>query len=361
MTDASRKRKSFPSQEPAANRRRYEKYKASGNQKPTGVLRYTCRDDEEKCLIQADIDRVREIMNSGQSNLVSNEMLLKSILKYFIHGNTATCTTPVSSSDRTHGSQATANISYASSFCGKGKAGELMFVTSESAITQLLSEKSNHICGPLHVQTVNLKGHVAMYELCCQQCSYKTRWNSSPYLSATGSENPKFLVNLRMAHSYLSSGLREVQYQTLCNGANIGLLSTEYIARLREKYKGVVDTACKKSQMDSIIEEIASTEKLMDGIEVMTDARHGTRKNAKDTDVICLGDSTHKCLWNGHITRRINSCTQRHELLGTKRMYNFFDNMDVPIARHTHDDNRSVSKFVEDERPDTTNSIDVWH
>ena len=57
----------------------------------------------------------------------------------------------------------------------------------------------------------------------------------------------------------------------------------------------------------------------------------------------------------------MDSCTQIHELLGTKRMYNFFDNMDIPIARHTHDDKRSVSKFVEDERPDTTNSIDVWH
>ena len=42
-------------------------------------------------------------------------------------------------------------------------------------------------------------------------------------------------------------------------------------------------------------------------------------------------------------------------------MYEHFDDTRIVIKRHVHDDNRSVSKYVETERPDTENAIDIWH
>ena len=103
-------------------------------------------------------------------------------------------------------------------------------------------------------------------------------------------------------------------------------MSSQFVSNVRQKYQGIVNSCCEESQNNAIMEEIASTEEVMEGIEVLTDARHGTRKNAKDTDVICLGGVSHKCLWNGHLTRKVDPVTQRHELLGVKKMYEHFYN-----------------------------------
>ncbi len=53
------------------------------------------------------------------------------------------------------------------------------------------------------------------------------------------------------------------------------------------------------------------------GIDIETDARHGWRKNAKDTSVVCLGYKTHKVLRLEHVTKADDRVTQRHELIGT--------------------------------------------
>ena len=68
-----------------------------------------------------------------------------------------------------------------------------------------------------------------------------------------------------------------------------------------------------------------------------------------------------------HVTRGDDNCTQRHELLGTKRMYNYFDS-DIPdiggsvsVHTHAHGRNASVNKFLRDERKDTINQNETWH
>ena len=54
-------------------------------------------------------------------------------------------------------------------------------------------------------------------------------------------------------------------------------------------------------------EEIGSY-KDVDGFGIMTDARHGWRKNAKDTSVIVIGEKTHKVLQCVHIQNKIIMC-----------------------------------------------------
>jgi hypothetical protein len=52
----------------------------------------------------------------------------------------------------------------------------------------------------------------------------------------------------------------------------------------------------------------------------MTDARHGWRKNAKDTSVVAIGEKTHKVLKCEHVTKTDDLVTQRHSLLSHNAM-----------------------------------------
>ena len=95
-------------------------------------------------------------------------------------------------------------------------------------------------------------------------------------------------------------------------------------------------------------------------IDVETDARHGWRKNSKDTSVVALGKETHKVIGHEHITKEDDSVSQRHELLGTKRLYDHFEKEGVGIRVHAHDRNQSINKFIR-ETTTATNQNDIWH
>jgi hypothetical protein len=43
-------------------------------------------------------------------------------------------------------------------------------------------------------------------------------------------------------------------------------------------------------------------------IAILTDARHGCRRNAKDTNVVCIGNATHKVLREEHMTKDDDMC-----------------------------------------------------
>ncbi|CAH1782817.1 unnamed protein product, partial [Owenia fusiformis] len=69
---------------------------------------------------------------------------------------------------------------------------------------------------------------------------------------------------------------------------------------LQKKY---IEDLRTESLADAIALEIGTGERLFDGITIMTDARHGWRKNAKDCDVVCIGNETHKMLNSVHVTK----------------------------------------------------------
>ena len=99
------------------------------------------------------------------------------------------------------------------------------------------------------------------------------------------------------------------------------------------------------------------------GIDIKTDARHGWRKNAKDTSVVCIGDRSHKVLRHEYITKEDDHVTQRHEKIGTERIYDYFDQNEVPIRIHTHDRNMSINKMVKVQHKEdgVLNQNDKWH
>ena len=92
----------------------------------------------------------------------------------------------------------------------------------------------------------------------------------------------------------------------------------------------------------------------------MTDARHGWRKISKDTTVVALGEKTHQVMDCEHITKAQDKVAQRHERLGTEKIYNNLAAKDISIKIHSHDRNMAVNKFVKDTNF-TTNQNDLWH
>ena len=83
MADNQGKRKNYPSEDPNAKRQRYVKMKEAGKMKPTGALKFTCKDESEKLQLQMKFDRARRVLNP-EPNTVSNENLLNIVFDYFL-------------------------------------------------------------------------------------------------------------------------------------------------------------------------------------------------------------------------------------------------------------------------------------
>lgn len=98
-----------------------------------------------------------------------------------------------------------------------------------------------------------------------------------------------------------------------------------------------------------------------EGIDILTDARHGWRKNSRQTDVVCLGGITKKVIRLETVTRADDSIAQRHEMIGTLRVYKHLKDHQVRIRRHCHDNNPSVTKELRDNQKPVVNQLDNWH
>ena len=90
---------------------------------------------------------------------------------------------------------------------------------------------------------------------------------------------------------------------------------SEFFENYKESIKMLVDESC----LDALDEEIVAYPE-MNGINILTDARHGTRRNSKYTDIVCIGSESHKVLRIETITRADKPCAQKHELLGTNKI-----------------------------------------
>ena len=80
----------------------------------------------------------------------------------------------------------------------------------------------------------------------------------------------------------------------------------------------------------ALFENIGSYEDL-DGIDIIADARHGWRKNARDTSVIAVGHNTHNVLNCMNVIKADDPVTQRHEKHGTEKIYRDLDQTDVTV------------------------------
>ena len=90
-----------------------------------------------------------------------------------------------------------------------------------------------------------------------------------------------------MAHGYFISGILPNQYERITTASGIGILGNTYLNAFFESYSQCVKALAKESTRDALLEETVTYED-MDGINILRDARHATRRNSKYTDVITL-------------------------------------------------------------------------
>ena len=88
----------------------------------------------------------------------------------------------------------------------------------------------------------------------------------------------------------------------IVTAASIECISKERRSKCFVNIRTMFHNECVHSIDNAVNDEIASYEEL-DGINIMTDTRHGWRKNSKDTSVLALGEQTHKVMNCVHNTK----------------------------------------------------------
>ncbi len=116
--------------------------------------------------------------------------------------------------------------------------------------------------------------------------------DTSPHI-----EGGKYLANMQVMHGLYASGLRYSQYEHFCHSAMFGQIPESKFSSIHDMYCDVTKDAREESvvgarQEEELLSIHDAEENAYDyqGICILTDARHATRRNAKQSDVIALGN-----------------------------------------------------------------------
>ena len=282
-------RKKRPSDNPEAQQIRNKKRKLTAT-KQRGRLEFSYETDSEKLSLFNKLDTVKMVMSKGAVSGTSTYTALNQILDYFLERNTrGSCSSLADTAE--HQTHATPTYQYVTK---EEALQDDMFLCTRKAIDNLLLRIGEHglncTSGQFRISKYQKMKHACSASINCAG-GHVIDWVSSPHV-----EGGKFLANIKMAHGFFASGMLPNQYERLCEGAGIGTMSANYRKSLQEVYSTVVEKAAKQSQLDALHEEIAFSvaSGQDDGINILTDARHCWRRNARFTDVVCLGENTHK-------------------------------------------------------------------
>ena len=194
--------------------------------------------------------------------------------------------------------------------CDKDYTIANIFLCTHSSVENLVQAAEFHFrhCSKnLHQSETSMRGGVTVLKLKCQD-GHIFSWTSSPYLP-----NGHFTVNTRFVHSYLSTGILQNQFERFSNC--LGFSGFETVTKTIENdYRSAVDFECRLSCESAIMEEIVNLFDNEGSVDIMTDAKHGHRKNAKDTNVICLGQTTHISVVKKK-TKALSSCAVTVQLI----------------------------------------------
>ncbi|CAC5392122.1 unnamed protein product [Mytilus coruscus] len=100
-------------------------------------------------------------------------------------------------------------------------------------------------------------------------------------------------------------------YKRFAQGSGIGVISDENRTSFLNVHSQHIQEEYKYSTEIAFLQEIASYEKFDSKKDIMSDARHGWRKNAKDTSVVCIGEKTHQVISCEHVTKTMDPVSQR--------------------------------------------------
>ena len=171
-----------------------------------------------------------------------------------------------------------------------------------------------------------------------------------------------------MMHALYTSGLRYSQYERFCDGSMFGKCPEAVFTQTHDMYCDTTEELTKASVTEArqeeevlSIQEAEENDTQYEGINILTDARHSTQRNARQSDIIALGNKTHRVVGAVTVTKDDDSVSQRHELYGVKKLYEDFEDYSLAINIHGHDRNASVNKYLRTSRPNVENANDTWH
>jgi hypothetical protein len=108
--------------------------------------------------------------------------------------------------------------------------------------------------------------------------------------------------------TFHNSGMLPSHYSKFVDGAGIGKINKEKCNKFFKSYDKNIQQEYDKSTETALLEESASYyDEKFGEIDILTDARHGWRKNGKDSSIVAIGEKTHKVLSCQHVV------SQRHE------------------------------------------------
>ena len=194
------------------------------------------------------------------------------------------------------------------------------FLCSKKKIFELINQCNN--ASPSTAVGYEQDYHVAVVTLCSTKGGLMT-WTSSPPLK------DNYEINHRMVHASLCAGLRAVQYESLCKFSAIGMTTAYFRNKVIQLYHTAVDNVKQRSISASMDVEIQSSDESK--IKIVTDARHACRKNSYHTDVVAIGYTTNRVVHYEHVTKDDERCSQKHEVLGSRRMYDSFNARNIKV------------------------------
>jgi hypothetical protein len=165
------------------------------------------------------------------------------------------------------------------------------------------------------------------------QCDdlHTVRWTSSVVIG-----DQHYATNVRCIMAFTCSGMLRVQFDKFITFLGIRPLSEKLFSSIRLPLAMTISALHEESVAGALYEEAQKTaETTVDDqcIRIMSDARHACRKNSYHTDVIAIGQRTHKVVSVEHVTKDDDVCTQRHEFIGTERLYANFNNKSIRVSK----------------------------
>ncbi|KAJ8314865.1 hypothetical protein KUTeg_007015 [Tegillarca granosa] len=305
-------------------------------------------DETNKQIIMDKMHKVRDRLVRLSNRPVNNREILETVLDKWIEANCQE-------------NQARHSIGGSYLKVKKQDVNQKLFITAQKSLMKLVDIASAHskICDAnLKVSRNIHKGHVSSLKLQCLSAEpHKYSWSSSPYLP-----NGKYFINEKINHAFDCSGMLPSHYTRFCSFSGIGLINKSNREKFYKRHKDSISSEYNESVQTALLEEVGSYETL-DGINILTDARHGWRKNTKDTSVVAIGEETHKVIDCIHITKSDDNISQRHEIIGTTKLYEKLERETVNVKTHTHDRNVAVNKFIKSSplAEETLNQNDTWH
>ena len=113
--------------------------------------------------------------------------------------------------------------------------------------------------------------------------------------------NKEYQVNYRVFHGFVCSVKLPIHYTRFSNTAGLGCIGIKIQRAITTRHNEIITTELETSINTALLEEAASYAEL-DGIDIMTDARHGWGENAIDNSIVAIGEKSHKVMNSVYIT-----------------------------------------------------------